>query len=139
MACKEFTKEIDGVLYRTIQFPTRQGIGIKTRLLKVGGPFLQALNGQMGQIDIVTFTNSLNSEEVITLILDLLSLTFRGPKKIDSEVLDVDFAGEYVTLYSVLIFVIESNRFFGKLNITEALKSLRQEASQILSPESMTV
>jgi hypothetical protein len=141
MACLELDKEIDTVKYKTVQFPARSGLAIKTRLVKFIGPILDGFGKDVGgdmSISLSIFTSKLDDATFVQLILDLLTRTYRNGKMISPESFDIDFAGEYIHLYKVVIFVIESNCFFGKGNIAEVLKSLGQKASQIL-PATSTV
>lgn len=137
MACKEQKRAIDGVDYTVLQFPTREGLRYKTRILKLVGPIVDGVKGD-DELVLSTFTDKLGDDTVCDLIVSLLSKTFRNGKAITAESFDVDFAGEYLHLYKVVMFVVEANGFLGKANIVEILKKkLQGKASLILAQNSI--
>ena len=136
MALKEIDKTIDGVKYKTVQFPTSEGIKITVRLTKVFGPVFDAIGSDKKKemtFNASVFTEKLSDAEVLSLIKDLLQETYRNGTRITQDSFDIDFAGEYGHLYQVVLFVVDANNFFGKGSITkisDRLKSLKM--SQIL-------
>lgn len=142
MKLKDFTEEIDGKRYKTIVFPSRQGLDLKTRVIKFIGPlFNNPVNTQNAEVDLNNFISKISSSEVSNLIIELLSQTWyveditKG-HVIDESFFDEHFAGEYFHLYKVVWFVIRSNGFFGKGNIGEMLKSLGVKTPTILPNDS---
>ena len=124
-------KTIDGAEYSVTQFPARRGLALKLRLVKLIGPALAeaagALNPGSGsgllqdiQIDpgiiqkaVATLVEGMD-ESTGELIFDLLSMTRKDSRELTEAVFDQEFAGNYLTLYKVLGFVIQANGFFGQ-------------------------
>ena len=136
MACKEVKTEIDSVKYMTVQFPTRIGLALKTRLLRLMSPSIKdafsKIENNAISINIAAIFEGLEDDSASKLMLDLLAYTYREGKKIDEESFNLDFAGDYVHLYKVILWIIEANGFFGKGSIGDMLKGLTQ--SQVISP-----
>jgi len=131
-------------------FPAREGLRVKTKLVKLAAPSIFSLMGAVDtssaaakdptkdsigsrDVDMSVVGDSiqglmdrLGEEEIIKLIFEMLRYTKLDGKDIDEELFDVEFAGEYVLLYKILQFVIEVNHFFGKTGIG-ALRSLMQK------------
>lgn len=137
-------KEIDGHKYTVTQFPAREGLKIKSKLVKVITPLLipflggakNLISSKFSEVDIdpslLTHTvqlllNHLSEDEVSNFVMRLLQCTRVDGKEITAELFDMEFAGEYITLYKVLYFVIEVNNFFGNAGtggIMEILKKI---------------
>ncbi len=136
MGCKEIDKDIDGIKYKTVQFPASSGITLTVRITKQFGPIFDAIGSDKdNEIDFKAsaFTEKLSAPDFLQLIKDLLCNTYRNGSLITSDTFETDFAGEYVHLYKVLLFVIDSNNFFGKGIISKGLEKLKNlKVSQIL-------
>ncbi len=140
-------KTIDGAEYSVTQFPARRGLGLKLRLIKLIGP---ALAEAAGALNPANGTNSLMDSEIDPwiigravsslvegldndtgeLILDLLAMTRKNGRELSGEVFDLEFAGDYLTLYKVLGFVIQVNGFFGKGGIGTLTAAVQQTAER---------
>lgn len=126
-------KTIDGKLIAVTQFPARHGFKIKARLAKLLGPALASAaaavqGGNKGSlleadVDIAalgaavsTLVASLDSDSTLDLVMGMLTSTRMDGKEVTDSVFDMEFAGNYATLYKVLAFVVEVNYgdFFGK-------------------------
>lgn len=139
MACEDKTKKIDGVEYRTIQFPARDGLRMTARILEIAGPLFDGIGtDKSGEstISLSTFTKKLGTDDAFaSLIVDLLKSTYRNGELITPQSFDIEFAGKYTHLYKVVLWVIEANGFFGEgiiSKIQERFGRLKAVASQIL-------
>ena len=137
MALKEFDKEIEGVKFKTIKHPTTTGITLTTRILKFIAPAIgkMEIKGQALDsfaIELGSIFMQLGFDEANTLFKDLLSRTFADGKIIDTLQYDEIFAGEYEMLYKVVIWVIESNNFFGKGSIGDLLNMIKKTSTPVL-------
>jgi hypothetical protein len=133
-------KEIDGHSYLVHQFPARQGLAIKISLIKLVGPAIASLvdnkegiSSETMQRAVSELTSKLDSSTV-PLLFSLLQFTRRDGKEITEQSFDQDFAGEYESLYKVVWFVIETNAFFGKGGIGNALRKFQPTPAQPVSP-----
>lgn len=140
MAVQTKERTIDGVRYSVTTFPARKGLRLKATLVKtLGAAFAELMKGLptgsltagsgagKSTVDVEfklhhaadalakAFTN-LSEQEYEDLVMRLLETTRRDGKEITAETFDLDFAGEYLTLFRVLMFVLEVNygSFFGK-------------------------
>ena len=123
-------KVIDGVEYTVTQFPARRGFKLKltlakkllpgmSRLLDTGAPISSLMDTDVSGGNVVTARQSalesVNEEEAISLIMELLSMTRRSTKEgrggveMTAELIDIEYAGNYLALYKVLGFVLEVN------------------------------
>jgi hypothetical protein len=123
-------KTIDGAEYSVTQFPARRGLALKIKLVKLIGPALaeaaggldlkEGVNLQEAEIDTGFMGKAVEKlvegmdDSTGDLILDLLSMTRKNGQELKEAVFDTEFAGDYLTLYKVLGFVIQVNGFFGK-------------------------
>lgn len=139
-------REIDGCKYTATQFPAREGLKVKAKLVKVIAPFLLPLLGGKSSTSLVNrnfsevdidpsllsqaieiIIRELHEDDIVIFVLRLLSCTRKDGKEITPELFDLEFAGEYATLYKVLSFIIEINNFFGKGgigNLSQVLKAI---------------
>lgn len=131
-------KEIDGIKLACTAFPCLVGLGVKARLIKLLAPALgKALKGidgdptdimkadiDMGVIGeaITMLGEKLADESVTKLIMDLLSTTTIDGQQSTEAVFNFTFSQKYTSLYKALIFVIDTNRFFGERNIGDMIK-----------------
>lgn len=146
MAIEVKDKEIDGHKYTVTSFGGREGVKIKAKLIKYFGPSLLSLTtiGLQGkkkfsetEIDpellsklFQNLTDQLDEDEYLNFLLRLLKSTRYDNQEINEELFDTIFAGNYLTLYKVIFFVMEVNykkSFFGEGgigNLTERIKNL---------------
>jgi hypothetical protein len=141
-------KVIDGIEYTVTQFPARRGFKLKltlakkllpgmSRLLDSGTPLSQVMESNIGSGSVVSAiqaaVDSLDEEEAVKLIMELLSSTRRGTKdgrgglEISEEILDMEYAGNYLALYKVIAYVLE-------VNYSDFFKGIGKVASTIVAP-----
>lgn len=144
MAIETQEKEIGGHKYTVTSFGGREGLKVKTKLVKYFGPSFLSLatlglqgKNKFSEADVSPelisklfqdLADKLNEDEYLEFVLRLLKSTRYDNKEIDSELFDAIFAGEYGTLYKVLFFVLEVNykkSFFGESGIGKLTKSLK--------------
>ncbi len=111
------TKEIDGDVYTTSQFPARQGFKLLNRLKKTLGPAIGAWMGEQAENIITLIGADLSDDQMLDLILDFFEFTSVVSK--DKETLsgslkhsttfDDHFSGRYGRMLKVLAFVLEVN------------------------------
>ena len=136
-------REIDEHKYTVTSFGAGEGVKIKALLMKYLGPSvfsMLALGGNEKSffetdIDpqiISTISdklfNKLDENQYLNFILRLLATTRRDGKEITYELFNMEFAGEYGSLYKVLFFVLEVNykeSFFGKDGIGNLLETIK--------------
>lgn len=135
MACQTQTREIDGRTFTVTQFPARQGLKMKARLVRLVGPVLDALPSK-AQVasDFSKIAQHINPDELVSFAVDMLAYTKMDKKELSEAVIDSEFAGEYVTLYKLLGFVIDANGFFGKGGIGSLLQRAREVGLPVISP-----
>lgn len=140
MALRTEHNEIGGMKVTVTTFPTREGLEVKARLIKLVAPSLftaiQNVKSPTGagkdvldmDIDLGMIREAVNvladrldAKDFVKLVLDMMRYTFIDGKKVDEITLDAEFAGEYETLYKVLWMVIKVNRFFGNRSIGNLL------------------
>jgi hypothetical protein len=120
-------KEIDGRKISVTQFPARRGLALKTKLITLFGPALfsiiSSFSGVKSVKDLMDSDIDLNnigqildklfqkvsSSILEELIFELLASTRLDNQEITSAVFDLEFAGNYGTLYKILGFVLEVN------------------------------
>ncbi|MCK4522417.1 MAG: hypothetical protein KAU20_07630 [Nanoarchaeota archaeon] len=153
MAIETKDREIEGHKYMVTQFPARIGLGLKTRLSKLVIPVLIPLIGSEGKgvtLSNITETDidpsliskaveiiisQLDSVEIVDLVMKLMNGVRRDGVEITAEVFDTEFAGEYITLYKVLFFVIQTNNFFGKGGIGQLVSQAKNLTESTPSKE----
>jgi len=135
---KTESKTIDGMSFECTVFPAMYGLKIKGRLLKLVGPALGSLvqglkttkggsildaNFDMSVIGpaIATITDHFDDPKVVQLIQDVFSSTRVDGQPMSEPVMNIKFAGNYTILYKAIIFVVETNRFFGKGSIGDLI------------------
>lgn len=126
-------KTIDGHTISVTQFPGRIGFKYKLRLLKLMAPFAKSFNTENTEfnlldmkIDAILLSNLANGlmevldpEDNMDLILGLLASTRYDNKEITPVVFDMEFAGDFLIVYKILVFVLEVNygSFLGPAGI----------------------
>lgn len=130
------TKKIDGKEVMVTQFPAFEGLRIKSKLMKTIGPAVAALLGEVknsfnpkdaefnisGCIELLV--EKLDENETPELIERLLTSTRINGREVTRDVFNMEFAGNYQTLYNIIAFVLQVNHFFDFLltgNIKGAL------------------
>ena len=131
-------KEIDGHKVEVTAFMALRGLELKGRLLKLLGPAFSGMvkgirkgktildiDVNMNEVGnaLLGLTENLSQPGVIDLIIDLLQYVQYDGKVLKKETIDMEFAANYMTLYKVLLFVVDANRFFGNRSIGEAIKN----------------
>lgn len=143
MACNTETVQIDGKEYIITQFPSRIGLSLEIRLLKLLGPALDKIgvdDPTHSELNFSLFAEKLDDQNVINILLEMLlyARIKKSPKdivEITPEVFDTEFAGEYVTLGKLVFEIVRVNRFFGKGDILKRLKMLFKKIDTISPPE----
>ena len=143
MAIETKKKTIDGAEYSVTTFAARRGLKLKIRLVKVIGPALaEAASGldlkdgvslqetELGGGFLAKAVSRLVEgldDSTGSLIEELLSQTRKDGRELNGTAIDDEFAGDYLTLYKVLAFVVEANGFFGRGNIGSLIRTSRAE------------
>lgn len=143
MAIETRKKTIDGHEYTVTSFGGTEGVRIKAVLMRSIGPAIFSImtsskEGKFSEaeVDPRVFTylfNNLDENQYINFILRLLKNTRRDDVEMTREIFDAEFAGEYGTLYKVLLFVLEVNykkSFFGEGGIGSLLSEIQTSMPQ---------
>lgn len=127
------TRTINDHEFMVTQYPAMEGLRIKTRLIQLLGPTIaKALEaGGRGDEDalgsaLTALFDRLDEKETPALILRMLSGSRRDGVEITESVFNMEFAGDYATLYQLLYFIVEHNRFFDFSSIGGKLAGLMQ-------------
>ena len=130
-------KVIDGKEYAVVRFPFSQGIAIQSRIIKTFGPVI-LLDKESDTGEAVSkFVEMLGVDGGFGLVVDILKRTYCNGKVLNERAIDDEYAGEYLHLYKVVLFVIEVNRYIGDVNILEKLNSLKKKSAEILTEKSV--
>lgn len=138
--------DIDGHTVKVQQFFATRGFKIKTRLFKL---ILPVLGAAVGNLDIksasklldmdinicdalIKLSASLDPDEFLALMMDLLSGTIVDNRPIDKDQFDNLFTGNYFFAYKLAAKAIEANHFFDFGDIGSQLQS----KLTLLSPKS---
>ena len=133
MGCETVKKEISGKSFSTVQFPTKEGLKISARLVKFIGPIVDTVTDTTSnRIAFSIFTEKLDDDNFVNLIIDILKYSYCGKDKIDETTFDGIFAGEYMMLYEVVLFVVEANNFLGKGSILTCLRSIQDKILSVM-------
>jgi hypothetical protein len=104
-------------------------------LLRLIGPALDALpSREQATSDFTKLAQHLDPDAIVQLCEDLLIYTKINGKEITATIIDTEFAGEYITLYKVIGYVVEVNSFFGKGGIGKLLEKVKITTLPIISP-----
>jgi len=119
---KREEKEIDGLMFTSVQFPAMYGFGLLARLAKSIGPALAALSGLSPDTDLSDIGPSLRTalvgldpDEAQKLVLEVLkstSVLMTEGRKIeftDRAKVDEVFSGRLKTMFKVLGFALQVN------------------------------
>lgn len=126
MAIQTLEKEINGAIYSCTQLPARRALKLKAKLIKLLGPMVaQIFSGgaQEGNANIVKAVEALalNLDETVyeSLVVEILQGVRKNGMELQPAIIDLEFAGDFGTLYSVLWFALETNfsSFFSLLGI----------------------
>lgn len=134
------TKEINGSVYTVNQMPARAALRMKARLVRLFGPSLAQLfisddsnlttGISFSKDDIVkalmNLSAELNEKEFDKLCVDLLKdYVLKDDIMLNEREIDIGFAGDLLTLFQVIWFVLEVNygTFFGGGGIGNLLEN----------------
>ena len=131
-------KTIDGHNVMVTQFPGRRALLFKTRLIKLIGPSIaqmftgeNPLDGKELDFSIIAkaldkLAETLNEDEYVKFVLDLLQYSRFDGQEIKESVFDTEFAGNLLLMYKVLWFTLEVNygSFFGESGIGKILSAI---------------
>ena len=109
--------------WTTNTFTASTGIGLLKRLLKVGGEAFAVISEYQGEDTIPKavslLVTNLDNDDVVDLIKKLTSTVQKDGKDVN---FDIEFAGNYGTLFKVLQFVIKENfGSFLEINATQSV------------------
>lgn len=150
-------REINGAMYQSTTFTARRALAVGARLMKFIGPSLGKLGGSIKIEDdkIVEFDSSvlpealkllldnLDSNKVVTLVLDLLASTTRVDPKTNKreevwkdKVFDLVYAANFGELMGALRFAVEVSlgSFFGEGGISKLLDRASAAVDKLRSP-----
>lgn len=140
------TKEkiIDGASYSVTQMTARRALRMKAKLLRIFGASLaqiflpskeepmkgMAFSKEEAVKAIQALAMSLDDDVFESLVVDLLSSVRKNGIELNEHVIDIEFAGDLMTLFNVVWFVLEVNfsSFFGESgigNLVEKPKPLK--------------
>lgn len=143
-------KVIDNHSVMVTQFPGRRALFFKTRLLKLAGPALaQMFTSEELSLDakfdhtviakiIDKLAESLDENEFVRFVIDLLQCTRVDGKEITESEFDMLFAGNLLLMYKILWFTLEVNygSFFGQSGIGKILSKIPQPLKTKISEKS---
>lgn len=119
-------KIINGSTYTVTQLPARRALKMKARLIKLFGPSMAQFflssdkksdDGFVKAIEKLSLTIDENSFEMVAV--ELLNGVRKDGVELNPQLIDMEFAGDFDSLYKVLWFVIEANysNFFSLIGI----------------------
>lgn len=119
-------KIINGSTYTVTQLPARRALKMKARLIKLFGPSMAQFflssdkksdEGFVKAIEKLSLTIDENSFEAV--LIELLNGVRKDGVELNAQLIDMEFAGDFESLYKVLWFVIEANysSFFTLIGI----------------------
>lgn len=124
MAIQTIEKEINGAVYSCTQLPARRAIKLKAKLIKLVGPTLAQLfsdgEGAKSKVAAVELlANALDESNFSDLIVEILAGVRKNGMELQPAIIDLEFAGDFATLYHVVWFALEVNfaSFFTLLGI----------------------
>jgi len=146
MSIETREKSIDGLQISVTQFPGRRGFKVQTKLLKYFTPLISAFGKAQGKEDaedvsiidreidtesLMRFSESLDNDNALQFVFQLLEGTRIDGREINEAVFDEKFAGNFLTLYKILWFVVEVNfsSFFDEGGIGKILSKVKKEKS----------
>lgn len=146
MGIETRNKTIDGVRYTVTQFPARRGFQLKIRLARLLAPALGPTLGgfeaaklaKLVDADInpgmvgkgfAALFESADPDDIMDLVMTLLSDTRRDGHEIDEALFDREFAANYGHLYKVLAFVLEVN-YSNLLRVGGGLASIMRQSGE---------
>jgi hypothetical protein len=129
-------KEIDGRMIMVTQFPGRRALSHKTRLIKLLGPAVAQLFTE-DKIDLTKdisslskvidkLSSTLDENDFVRFVLDLLKCTRLDGKEITEAVFDDEFSGDLLLMYKILWYTLEVNygNFFAHSGIGKILSTM---------------
>jgi hypothetical protein len=139
MAIQTRNKEIMGKTIMVTQFPGTLSLTYKVRILNMLGGGIGGIISQIDpkaadsvgkdKLDILAAAigqifEKINPDDFTKFVLDLLQCTRINGQEITKEVFDLEFAGDLLLMYKILLFTLEVNygNFFGKDGFGSILK-----------------
>ena len=143
MPIQRIDKIVDGNEITIVQFSGSRGILIKARLVKLIMPAIGAaidiknpkavaslLNQEVNLSNGFTkLAESLDPEQFLNLLLDLLAGVYIKGQSIDKKMFDDMFVGNYNLAYKYAFEVIKANNFFDFGDIGSKIASLLTQVS----------
>lgn len=131
MAIQTREKEIEGAVYTVTQLTARRALRLKAKLIKMLGPVVAQIfiTASEKSADIEKKDNIVKAIELLggnldeisfeNIIVELLQGVRKDGVELQPAIIDLEFAGDLVTLYKVIWFVLEANygSFFTMLGI----------------------
>lgn len=126
MAIQTIERNINGAVYSCTQLPARRALKLKAKLVKAIGPTVAQLFGSVSEGNndhvikaIQILSQTLNENEFEALVVELLQCVRKDGMELVPSIIDIEFAGDFDSLYKVLWFVLETNfsSFFTMLGI----------------------
>lgn len=141
MAIQTVEKNINGAVYSCTQLPARRALKLKAKLVKAIGPTVAQLFGSSkddGSSDHVVkaiqiLSQTLNENEFEGLVVELLQCVRKDGIELVPAIIDMEFAGDFDSLYKVLWFVLETNfsSFFSMLGIGNVYPEPKQNLTDM--------
>jgi len=137
MVIQTLEKEINGAIYTCTQLPARRAIKLKAKLIKLLGPMVAQLfsgGSTDGNVNIVkaveTLAMNLDENVFESLVVEILQGVRKNGMELQPAIIDLEFAGDFASLYSVLWFALEANfaSFFTLLGIGKQSPEIQEQA-----------
>jgi len=126
-------KEIDGATYAVTQMTARKALRMKAKLMRIFGPSLaqlflpsndKAMDGMAfskGEAvkSLQALAMQLDDDTFEKLIMEVLVGVRKNGMELNEQIIDLEFAGDLLSLFKVVWFVLEVNyaSFFGESGI----------------------
>lgn len=116
MAIQTLQKNIQGSNYTCTQLPARRALKLKAKLIKIFGPMLaQFFTSDKKQNNdnlvrcIEMLSQHLDENIFDLLVVEILQGVRKDGVELQPAIIDLEFAGDFGTLYQVLWFALETN------------------------------
>jgi hypothetical protein len=142
-------KYINECKYTCTQFPARRALKLKTKLIKLIAPSIftgigaaqgpnildVSLDSPLLGKAVEMLVSRLDEDDMVRLILEMLSSTRRDGKELTEGHFDMVYAGNFAELFKALFFVLEVNfgSFFQEMGIGSLGQFPAQEARSNLT------